>query len=158
MDNSFVLVREFKAPKELVFKAFSTPAALNAWWGPAETKNTTISLNFKPGGMFHYKMGDASYGRFIFGQIIPYDLIEFTNAFADENGAVVKAPFDMELPDEIFYRVVFTENKGKTTIMLTGNPVGGTPEQIAGFESISLDMHKGFDSTLDKLDAYLKKA
>src|ERR1044072_9113227 len=102
---AFVYVREFEAPKELVFNAFSSAEALNAWWGPVETRNSVIKLDFTPGGIFHFKMespdGGVSYGRFLFGNIQPYDLLEFTNAFADEQARVVKAPFDIPLPLEI---------------------------------------------------------
>lgn len=159
--NKFVLVHEFNAPKKLVFNAFSTAEALNEWWGPVECKNTVLKLEFKKGGMFHFKMennGHVSYGRFIFGDIDPYDLLEFSNAFADAQGNVVPAPFDIDLPLEIFYRLVFTENNGKTIITLTGEPLGGTTEQADALRSIHPDMQKGFGATFNQLGAYLAKA
>ena len=156
----FIITHEFNAPKELVFNAFSDADALNEWWGPVECKNTVIKLDFKPGGIFHFKMdfnGNINYGRFIFGKIQPHDLLEFTNAFADENANVVPAPFDIKIPKEIFYRLRFTEDKGKTTITLTGQPVNATAEESAGFKSINADMKKGFGATFDKLGEYLSK-
>ncbi|MBO9152139.1 SRPBCC domain-containing protein [Chitinophaga sp. MAH-28] len=86
--NAFTLSYEFNAPRQLVFEAFSNAEALNEWWGPAETRNTVISLDFRPGGIFHFKMdynGSVTYGRFLFRTIRPHYLLEFTNAFADEN-------------------------------------------------------------------------
>jgi uncharacterized protein YndB with AHSA1/START domain len=157
---AFVYVREFDAPKELVFNAFSTAEALNAWWGPVETRNSVIKLDFTPGGIFHFKMespAGTNYGRFLFGNIQPYDLLEFTNAFADEQARVVKAPFDIPLPLEIFYRITFTEHNGKTTITLTGQPVNASPEETAAFHSINDGMEQGFGGTFDKLAAYLDK-
>lgn len=50
----FTFVREFDAPKNLVFNAFSNAGALNEWWGPAESANSVISLDFRPGGIFHF--------------------------------------------------------------------------------------------------------
>ncbi len=152
------LVHEFDAPKQRVFNAFSTAEALGQWWGPVECKNTVIKLDFRTGGIFHFKMkmqGHVSYGRFIFGAIQPYDLIEFTNAFADAAARVVKAPFDIDLPMEIFYRLVFTEHNGKTRITLTGIPVNPTKSEEDGFIFINADMHKGFGATFDKLAQYL---
>ena len=52
-NTTFRLTHVFHAPKEKVFKAFSTAEALNAWWGPAETSNSVIKLDFRPGGIFH---------------------------------------------------------------------------------------------------------
>lgn len=159
--DRFVLIHEFNAPKKLVFNAFSNAEALNEWWGPVECKNTVLKLEFKKGGIFHFKMendGNVSYGRFLFGDIEPYDLLEFSNAFADAAGNVVPAPFDINLPLEIFYRLVFTESNGKTVITLTGEPLGGTAEQAAALRSIHPDMQKGFGATFDKLAVYLAKA
>lgn len=158
--KDFSLTYEFNAPKQLVFNAFSTAEALNEWWGPAESKNSAISLDFRPGGIFHFKMEfgeQVSYGRFIFDKIEPYDLLEFTNAFADEQANVVEAPFDIPLPREIAYRLVFSEENGKTRIVITGKPVNGTTEEVAGFHSIREDMQRGFAAQFDQLAIYLRK-
>lgn len=156
----FILVHEFNAPKEVVFNAFGSAEALNEWWGPVDSQNSVISLDFRPGGIFHYKMesnGKITYGRFLFGKINPHYLLEFTNSFSDEHAKIVKAPFDIQLPMEIFYRLGFTENNGKTTITLTGQPVHASPEESAAFRSISTDMQKGFGATFDQLSAHLNK-
>lgn len=156
--KTFTLVREFDAPRKEVFNAFADADALNEWWGPAETDNSVIKLDFRPGGIFHFKMeskGKVNYGRFLFRKIQPYELLEFSNAFADENANVVKAPFDIDLPLEIYYGIVFTEHKGKTTITLTGTPLNPSVSEQEGFESINDDMHAGFNKTFDKLDLYI---
>ena len=157
---NFTLVHEFNAPRELVFNAFSNAEALNAWWGPVGTRNIVVSLDFRPGGIFHYKMEakvNSSYGRFVFGKINPHDLLEFTTSFADENAHIVRAPFDIIFPAEVFYQLRFTENNGKTTITLTVQPVDASPEETTGFHSIDADMQKGFGATFDKLSDYLDK-
>src|SRR5688572_32627399 len=156
----FKLTREFNAPRQRVFNAFSNAEALNAWWGPVETKNSVIKLDFRPGGIFHYKMdsqGKVTYGRFLFSKIQPFELLEFTNAFADENAKVVRAPFDIQIPLEIFYRLRFTEHNGKTVIEMTGQPVNATPKESEGFRSIGLGMERGFGATFNKLSSYLEK-
>ena len=84
-----------------------------------------------------------------------YSLLEFTNAFADEHARVVKAPFDIPFPQEIFYRIIFSEKNGKTTITLKGQPVNASPEEMEGFRSINTSMHQGFGATFDKLSVYL---
>lgn len=154
------IVREFDASQKDVFNAFSDADALNEWWGPVETRNSVISLDFKPGGIFHYKMdyeGNVNYGRFVFGQISLYDLLEFTNAFSDEYANAVRAPFDIPLPLEIFYRLRFSEDNGRTTIIMTAQPVNGTPEEEEAFGSINESMQQGFAGTYNKLETYLNK-
>ena len=48
-----LIVREFDAPKEMVFDAFASGEALAQWWGPVEFPTTVLAFDFKPGGMFH---------------------------------------------------------------------------------------------------------
>src|SRR5262245_45482797 len=125
----FTLSYEFDAPKKLVFEAFGNAEALNDWWGPVEMKNSVVSLDFRPGGIFHFKMdhnGHVTYGRMLFLKIERYDLLEINNAFADEHANVVAAPFDFKFPKEIIYRFRFVEQNGKTTIHLTGEPLNAT--------------------------------
>jgi uncharacterized protein YndB with AHSA1/START domain len=154
----FKLVRAFNAPKKLVFEAFSTPEALNEWWGPVECRNSVVTLDFIAGGIFHFKMEaewGTSYGRFLFKKIQPHDLLEFTNAFADEHANVVKAPFDMEFPKEIFYRITLAEQSGKTILTITGDPVNATAAELESFYAINDSMQQGFGGTFDKLDVFL---
>lgn len=156
----FTIAYEFNAPKELVFNAFANAEALNEWWGPVETKNSVIRLDFKTGGIFHYKMeskGRTNFGRFLFGKIEPYDYLEFTNSFSDEQANVIKAPFDIPLPMEIFYRLTFSESKGKTMINMTGQPIHANEEEQKGFMSINASMQQGFGATFNQLASYLDK-
>jgi uncharacterized protein YndB with AHSA1/START domain len=158
-DVTFRLVHTFNAPKKRVFNAFANADSLNAWWGPVETRNIVVKLDFRPGGIFHFRMeskGKINYGRFLFSRIEPFDLLEFTNAFADANAKVIPAPFDFPFPLEIFYRFKFTEDNGKTTITLTGQPVNASPEEIEGFRSIERGMEQGFGGTFKALWTYLE--
>src|SRR5215204_909587 len=158
--KQFTLVHEFDAPKALVFNAFAKEDALNEWWGPVETNNSVIKFDFRVGGIFHFKMeheGKVNYGRFLFRKIQPYDLLEFTNAFADANANIISAPFDIQLPLEILYTLVFTERNGKTTITLTGQPVNANNDEQAAFLSIGESMQKGFGATFNQLFLHLEK-
>lgn len=158
--TGFQLSYEFNAPRELVFNAFANAEALNEWWGPVGSRNSVIHLDFKPGGIFHFKMeaaGSTTYGRFLFRSIEPYDFLEFTNSFSDEHANIVKAPFDMEFPLEILYRLRFTEDHGKTTLHLQGEPVEASAAETETFRSIDTDMQQGFTSTFDQLSVYLAK-
>ena len=158
--SKFLFTYDFQAPKALVFNAFASADALNEWWGPVECKNTALFLDFRPGGIFHFKMemdGHVSYGRFLFATIQPYDLLEFSNAFADEHANPVKAPFDIQLPVDIFYSLRFHEKNGITTITMSGTAVNATAGELEGFNSINEDMKKGFGSTFNSLAFYLEK-
>jgi uncharacterized protein YndB with AHSA1/START domain len=161
MKKEFTLTYRFNAPQKLVFNAFSDAHALGEWWGPVESKTTVVKLDFREGGIFHYKMGahnKVTFGRFLFKKIQPYHTLEFINAFADERANVVPPPFDLKLPLEIFYHLKFTEKGGITTIELHARPVDASEVQHQVFNSISTSMVNGFNATFGKLESYLKKS
>ncbi|QYM78747.1 SRPBCC family protein [Horticoccus luteus] len=54
--TTFATSREFPAPVENVFAAFSEPARLARWWGPAGFTNTFKICEFKPGGRWSFAM------------------------------------------------------------------------------------------------------
>jgi uncharacterized protein YndB with AHSA1/START domain len=158
--NKLTIVREFDATKEEVFEAFADGDALSQWWGPAGFITTTLKLEFKPGGIFHYRMqqGEAiMYAKFVYQRIETPDLLEFITSFTDEKANVVKAPFDVEIPKEILYTFVFSEKNGKTTMIMTGTPINANASEEAGFSAIEDSMQQGFGASFDQLVVYLKK-
>lgn len=55
-DQEIVISRVFDAPRELVFKAWTDPRHIMAWWGPQGFENTECSLDLRVGGSFHLQM------------------------------------------------------------------------------------------------------
>jgi uncharacterized protein YndB with AHSA1/START domain len=154
------IVRDFKAPQALVFKAFSTAEAFAEWWGAPGMPITIKHFDFKQGGKLHYKMegqGQIMWGLFKYGQIQKYSLIEFTNSFSDEDGNICKAPFPMEFPLEISNQLTLQEDKGVTTLTLESHPIHATPEQEAAFHAMMANISQGFAGTFNQLEAYLTK-
>lgn len=49
-DREIITIRDYDAPREMVFDAFADPKALEQWWGPDGFTITTESMTFKPGG------------------------------------------------------------------------------------------------------------
>lgn len=155
-----IISREFDAPKKIVFNAFAEAEALAEWWGPSGVPITVVRLDFKPNGVFHYKAtmnGQTSWGRFVYGQIYKYDLLEFTSSFSDENGGITRAPFNDKFPLEIFNRLEFAEQSGKTIVTLKGHPVNASEEELSFFASMSEGVQQGFAGTFAQLDNYLSK-
>ncbi|MFM1653548.1 SRPBCC family protein [Brevibacillus sp. B_LB10_24] len=48
--------RVFDVPRELVFRAWTTPELLARWWGPHGITNTFHECNIKPGGTWKFTM------------------------------------------------------------------------------------------------------
>src|ERR1700728_3834836 len=47
--KEFVITREFDAPRELVFKAWTDPKYLAQWWGPRGFTNPVCEWDARPG-------------------------------------------------------------------------------------------------------------
>ena len=54
--HAIVNTRVFAAPREAVFAAFSDPARLARWWGPAGFTNTIHEYDFRTGGRWRFTM------------------------------------------------------------------------------------------------------
>src|SRR5471030_3335358 len=51
--REFVITREFDAPRELVFKAWTDPKHLAQWWGPRGFTNPVCEWDVRPGGKIY---------------------------------------------------------------------------------------------------------
>jgi uncharacterized protein YndB with AHSA1/START domain len=73
--RSIIGVREFDAPRELVFSAWTDPSRLAQWWGPNGFTTTTHSFDFRPGGAWRFVMhgpdGRDYQNRITFEEIVP---------------------------------------------------------------------------------------
>ncbi len=83
--EKFTLSRTFKAPRALVWKAFTEAEHLGKWWGPKGMAIHVATFDFRPGGQFHYSMtapdGASMWGKFLYREIVPQERVVFVNCF-----------------------------------------------------------------------------
>jgi uncharacterized protein YndB with AHSA1/START domain len=155
------ITRTFKAPRELVFQAWTDPQHLQHWWGPQGFDINIFKFDLQPGGLFHYSMrsadGHQMWGKFVFREIAGPGKLVFVNSFADEEGNTVRPPFSEVFPLEILNILTFTEQDGQTTLTMRGGPIHATEEEIQFFQSMHPSMQQGFGGTFGQLDEYLAK-
>lgn len=157
--KDLVITRELNAPRELVFKVWTSAEHLAKWWGPKGFAMGVSKLDFRPGGMFHYSMkspeGFVMWGRFDYDEIEQPEKIVFTSAFSDEEGNITRAPFSATWPLTVLNKLILKEEGGKTLLTLSGYPVNATDEECNMFENMHASMQQGFGGTFDQLEAYL---
>ncbi len=56
------LSRRFKAPREVVFRAFTDPAALAKWFGPEGMSVGNVKVDLRPGGAYSMAFNQADGG------------------------------------------------------------------------------------------------
>ena len=55
-DKQILITREFAAPKELVFKAYTTPELVERWWAGRRGKVTSVEIDLRVGGRWRFVM------------------------------------------------------------------------------------------------------
>ncbi len=92
--RAIVGMREFDAPRDLVFSAFTDPRHLAQWWGPNGFTTTTLSFDMRPGGVWRFVMhgpdGRDYQNRITYEEVVPPQRIVYRLGGGDdvEPGAV----------------------------------------------------------------------
>lgn len=157
--REFVITRELKAPRDLVFKAWSEADRLAKWWGPKGFNLEVAKFDFQPEGIFHYSMqagdGPKMWGKFVYREIAAPEKIVFINSFSDENATITRAPFADTWPEEMMNILTLKEQDGKTLLTLRGAPINATEEETNTYHAHHESMRQGFGGTFEQLEAYL---
>lgn len=160
----FVITRQFKMPRSVVWKAWSEADQLKNWWGPKGCSVEIARLEFRPGGFFHYAMkfenAPTMWGRFNYREIAAPERMVWLNSFANENCGIARAPFSEVCPLEITNTVTFTENAGTTTVTLRAEPFGEVAEERKFFDELcsSGSLEQGYGGTFEQLAEQLAKS
>jgi uncharacterized protein YndB with AHSA1/START domain len=109
-DCEIVLTRVFKAPRELVYHAFSDPEILKRWFGPRGWSLVTCTIDAWVGGGFRFVLR-APDGRDLgmhgtYRELSPPERSVHTEGLDD-------------FPGESLVTSVFTERDGETTLIAT---------------------------------------
>ncbi len=91
-NKKMFITREFSAPLEQVWQAWTDPKILEQWFAPKPWKAKTKTMNFKDGGTWLYCMegpaGEKHWGIAAFKNIISFKSYESLDSFCDENGKI----------------------------------------------------------------------
>jgi uncharacterized protein YndB with AHSA1/START domain len=143
--HSIVMTREFNAPRELVFRAFTDPTLIPKWWGPKDYTTTVDQMDVRMGGIWRYVQrganGDEHSFRGVFHEIKSPERLVYT--------------FEWEgLPGHIVLETVTLEDHyGKTTV--TALSVFQSVEDRDGM--IQSGMEGGATESWDRLEDLLVK-
>jgi uncharacterized protein YndB with AHSA1/START domain len=157
-DNVLVLEREFNAPRELVFRMFKEAEHLKHWWGPSGWELPVCTVDFQPGGVWHYCMkcvdknqgdffGMESWGKAVYGEIVEPEKIVYTDFFSDAEGNV-----NEELPSTEVTLLFVDLDGGRTKLINRG--VYASAESLQTV--LDMGMLQGISQTWDRLDARLE--
>jgi uncharacterized protein YndB with AHSA1/START domain len=141
--------RNFEAPLELVWAAWTESELLEKWWGPKPCKAETKHMDFREGGRWLYAMvlpdGQRHWGLQNFMKIIPRKSFTYRSVFCDENGNVKPGTTGSTWTN------TFVENNGIT--MVTNDILC---DSLAHLEAhVKMGFKEGFTMGLDQLEELL---
>lgn len=144
-----VMTREFNAPRELVFKAWTDARQVAQWWGPKGFTNPVCELDVRVGGAIRIHMrapdGVVYPMTGVFEEIDEPKRLVFVSSALDDKG---NSMFDIRNV------VSFVEQRGKTVLTLQARIITATaqaPQYLQGMEM-------GWAQTLERLGIYLQSA
>ena len=149
-DTQIKIVREFNAPKHLVYKAYTTPELIRRWWNAKRGVVTVAEVDLQVGGKWRYVMvtPDGSDVGFHgeFREIVPNQRLVSTEIFEGMPG--------MEMPQEqgddsaAVNTLTLTEKAGRTTLTILSDYPSREIRDIV----IETGMEAGMQDAMDLLE------
>ena len=143
-ERELLITRLFKAPRALVFKAWTTPEHLAHWSGPHGFTTPHHAMDLRPGGAYRACLrapdGTEHWVQGVYREIVEPERLVFTHAWEDANG---------NPGHQTLVTITFADHGGRT--MMTFHQ--------AQFESVaSRDGHRGgWTGSFERLETYLEQ-
>jgi len=141
-DRELLFTREYNAPRERVFEAWTNPEHISRWWGPHGFTTETKAMDVRPGGTWKHVMKHAAYGEFdnlaTYREVVRPERLVYSHGSGTET-------------EQFRVTVTFAEEGGKTRITL--HYVWPSAEALEAVRKFGVE--KGCNETLDRLTAHL---
>ena len=141
--------RWFAAPREAVFRAFADAEALRRWWGPPEFPVVDCTVDFRTGGIWHYRLRSAD-GAEIWARAVYREIVEPTRISYLENSSDAAGRVTEDRP-AAFVTVTLEPRDGGT--MLTSRVRYAGP--LDRDRAMRSGIERGFSQALDALERLL---
>lgn len=142
--------REFAAPLERVWDAWTRSELLDEWWAPKPYRSKTKTMDFREGGYWLYAMvgpdGKEQWCRADYKSIVPLKSFSLQDAFCDENGKITG-----DFP-QAFWTNSFSSQSDSTLVRIVVEY-----KELADLEKyIEMGFKEGFTAGMENLDALLR--
>jgi uncharacterized protein YndB with AHSA1/START domain len=145
-DEQILITREFDAPKELVFRAWTTPELVRRWWHANRGEMIVCEIDLRIGGAWRYAMvaDDGMEVGFhgVYREIVPSERLVSTEIYeglpegvSEDEGATLNT-------------ATFAERDGRTYVTLLVQ----CANQLSRDAIIESGMENGLQDALDLLE------
>lgn len=144
--NEIRIIRQYDAPVEVVWDAWTDPEQVAKWWGPRGFTLTHHSKDLRPGGNWHYTMhgpdGTDYPNKTLYHEVEPHKKLVYDHGGYDDRPPLFRVT------------VLFSEiDDGKTQMDMTM----AFPSPEAAKEAGTFIKQVGGNATWDRLAEYLGK-
>ncbi|PYT00443.1 MAG: hypothetical protein DMF63_07705 [Acidobacteria bacterium] len=155
-DTDIVITREFAAPRQLVWDAWTKPEHIEKWFGPKGFNTRVDEMDFKVGGRSSYVMIGPDGGEYpadgVFKEIVPIEkIVSSADGFSKE---FQEAHPEMDLPKGTTVMTYLFDDLGDST-KLTLITTHSSVEERKKHEAMGVV--QGWGSSFDKLDELLSE-
>ena len=146
-DSQISIVREFDAPKHLVYRAYTEPDLIKRWWSGDRGVVTSVQVDLRVGGNWRYVMKAnegfevAFHGQY--REIVPNERLVSTEVYEGIPDPESAAALDT---------ATFTEKDGKTTLSILQQ----LPSKEVRDAIINSGMEGGMNEAFDHLEEVAK--
>jgi uncharacterized protein YndB with AHSA1/START domain len=145
-DREIHVEREFDAPRERVFAAYTDPELIPQWWGPRGTTAIVDELDARTGGRWQFRApnsdGSEIVFRGVFREVTPPERIVQT--------------FEWDgMPGHVSVDTAVFEDLGDGRTRVVSDSIFHTPEERDGM--LESGMEKGMNETYERLDELLAR-
>ncbi len=157
-----IITREFKAPKQLVFNAWTQVHHLNNWMFPMPgCRCEFVKADIVDGGSSLHKItmpnGHEMWLYTQYETVQSPDKLVFLQYMSNENGDIVYMPHIPNWPQHMLATLLFEEvDEDRTQLTFLWEPRDPTAEELAAFEATRADHDKGWGAGMNQLVAYLE--
>lgn len=148
-DRQIEVVREFDAPKHLVYRAYTEPDLIRRWWAGRRATVTAVESDLRVGGSYRYAasakedfeaaLREVAF-RGTFKEVVANERLVYTEIF------------EAQPQEEMLTTVTFEENDGRTTLrMLIEMGSTETRDLMAG------QMEDGVQEGFDVIDEIVRE-
>lgn len=145
-----VITKEFDAPREAIWRAWTVPEEFEKWWGPRGYTTPHCEIDLRVGGSLRFCMrsesGDEIWAGGEYLEIDEPARLVFTDYFTDKEGNRAE-PSEYGMPgvwpEDCRVEVTLTESGGKTTMHMRHGPLP---------EGMTSGANEGWSQSFEKLD------
>ena len=150
---TYILEREFDAPRELVWRTWTEAELLPRWYGP-RVETIVHRLVVKPGGLWLGEMkwdGNSNYQRVEYREVTQPERLVWLHSVSDADWNIIANPMMPDWPRVLLTTVTFEDIGGRTKMRLTWVPHEASEAEITSFSAAMAGMDKGWGAGMELL-------